>query len=453
MAGVRPVSNGWLVARRAVGRFCTGSHPVSMRAQLATGVVIFALSAWVTVTSVSYVGSRHLLSDTVLHIRNLEQAFADLRSESQLSTKSFMAQIDDLEATRKRQEDVIRELTQIRAAVESQLNSRERQLTLLAEERDRARDQLGDLRQSMAGIEDRLQTVVAARTALQQHLDSAEQRLASASQQRDAERQVEVGLRWHVARLESEVKDLRSQRETAQVWLKDWVLGSTEALEQLFGETGVDVETLIARADSSEMGQGGPLQVAAPGPDAPGEKLASLPQSDPMQTNIQRLAALQKLARTLPLSSPLDHFYLTSPFGKRRDPFTNQWAFHAGLDFGAALGSKVLATAPGHVIHAGPAGPYGNMVEIDHGMGIVTRYGHLKSISVEVGDDVRFRQPIGVIGNTGRSTALHLHYEIRVDDIAYDPARFLNAGRFLVGIFANSGGSPVEEVADTPSSG
>ncbi len=434
-------------------RFCTGSHPVSVKAQLATGAIIFTLSAWVTVTSVSYVGSRHLLSDTALHIRNVEQAYADLRSESQISTKSFMAQIDELETTRQRQQDAIREFGEIRETVERQLNSRERQLALLAEQRDRARDQLGDLRQSMSAIEGRLQSVLTAQTALQEHLDSAEQRLAAASQQRDAERQVEVGLRWHVARLEDEVKELRSQRETAQVWLKDWVLGSTEALEQLFGETGVDVETLIARADSTEMGQGGPLQVAGPGPDAPPEKLAQLPPSDPMQTDIQRLAALQKLARTLPLSSPLDHFYLTSPYGKRRDPFTNQLAFHAGLDFGAALGSKVLSTAPGHVIHAGPAGPYGNMVEIDHGMGIVTRYGHLKSISVTVGDDVRFRQPIGVIGNTGRSTALHLHYEIRVDDVAYDPARFLNAGRFLVGIFANGGGGPVEEIADTPSNG
>ncbi len=452
MAGVRPLENRWRGARNGLLHFCAGSHPVSVRTQLATGAVIFALSAWVTVTSVSYVGSRQLLSDTALHIRNLEQAYTDLRSESQLSTKSFMQQIDELEANRQRQQDAIRELSEIREVVQSQLNSRERQLTLLAEQRDHARDQLGDLAQSFSGMKDRLQGVLTVRTGLQKQLESAEQRLAAASQQRDAERQLEVGLRWHVARLEGEVKDLRSQRETAQVWLKDWVLGSTEALEQLFGETGVNVEALIARADSSEMGQGGPLQVAGPGPDSPGDKLAQLTPADPMQNGIQRLVALQKLARTLPLSSPLDHFYLTSPYGKRRDPFTNQWAFHAGLDFGAAVGSKVLATAPGQVIHAGPAGPYGKMVEIDHGMGIVTRYGHLKSISVAVGDEVRFRQEIGVIGSTGRSTALHLHYEIRVDDTAYDPARFLNAGRFLVGIFANSGGGPVEEVNDTPPS-
>jgi murein DD-endopeptidase MepM/ murein hydrolase activator NlpD len=452
MAGVRPSGGQWTATRRVVARSCTGSHAVSVRAQLATGAIIFALSAWVTVTSVSYIGSRHLLSDTAQHIKTLEQAYADLRSESQLSTESFIEQIDELETIRRRQDEAIRELTQIRDTVERQLNSRERQLATLAEERDRARGRVGELQQSLSGLQDRLHDTLADRSDLRDRLDGAEQRLAAASRQRDAERQAEVGLRWHVARLEDELKELRSQRESAQVWLKDWVLGSTEALEQLFGETGVDVETLIARADRAEMGQGGPLQVAGPGPEAPGDKLAQL-TPDPMQNDLQRLAALQKLARTLPLSSPLDHFYLTSGYGKRRDPFTRQLAFHAGLDFGAALGSKVLATAPGHVIHAGSAGPYGNMVEIDHGMGIITRYGHLKSVTVKEGDEVRFRQAIGVIGSTGRSTALHLHYEIRIDDTAYDPARFLHAGRFMVGIFASPAGSPVEEVAGAPSNG
>jgi murein DD-endopeptidase MepM/ murein hydrolase activator NlpD len=452
MAGVKPLTDRWLATRTVVGRLYTGRQAVSVKAQLATGAIIFALSAWVTVTSVSYIGSRQLLSDTAAHIRKLEQAYTDLRSESQLSAKSFMEQIDQLEATKRRQQDAIRELAAIRETVQRQLDSRERQLTTLAEERDRARGQLADLEQSLTGTQGRLQDVLAERTALQQRLKSAEHHLAAASQQRDAERQVAVGLRWNLARLEDEVKQLRSRRESTQVLLKDWVLGSSDALEQLLGETGVDVNALVARADGTELGQGGPLQVAAPGPDSPGDMLAQFPPSDPMQDGIQRLAALQKLARTLPLASPLDHFYLTSGFGKRRDPFTNQWAFHAGLDFGAARGSKVLATAPGRVTHAGPDGPYGNMVEIDHGMGIVTRYGHLKSISVSEGDHVRFRQPVGVIGSTGRSTALHLHYEIRVDDVAYDPARFLNAGRFLVGVFANGGDNPIQEVADTPSS-
>jgi murein DD-endopeptidase MepM/ murein hydrolase activator NlpD len=452
MAGVRLLVDQWLAARRAVSRLYSRRHAGSVKAQLATAAIIFALSAWVTVTSLSYIGSRQLLSDTAAHIEKLEQAYADLRSESELSTKSFTAQIGQLEATKRRQQDAIRELTAIREAVQHQLESREWQLATLTEERDHARGQLADLEHSLTGTQGRLQDVLAERTALQERLKTAERHLAAASQQRDAERQVSVGLRWNVARLEGEVKQLRSRRESTQVLLKDWVLGSTDALEQLLGETGVDVDTLVARADATEAGQGGPLQVAAPGPDGAGEKLAQPRPSDPMQDGIQRLAALRKLARTLPLVSPLDHFYLTSGFGKRRDPFTHQWAFHPGLDLGAAPGSRALATAPGRVTHAGPAGPYGNMVEIDHGMGIVTRYGHLKSVSVSEGEHVRFRQPVGVIGNTGRSTSRHLHYEIRVDDVPYDPARFLNAGRFLVGVFANGGDNPIQEVADTPSS-
>jgi murein DD-endopeptidase MepM/ murein hydrolase activator NlpD len=75
------------------------------------------------------------------------------------------------------------------------------------------------------------------------------------------------------------------------------------------------------------------------------------------------------------------------------------------------------------------------MVEIDHGLGILTRYGHLQSIHVAVGDEVEFRQELGVVGNTGRSTSRHLHYEIQIDGRVFDPAKFLNAGRLLVGVF------------------
>jgi murein DD-endopeptidase MepM/ murein hydrolase activator NlpD len=86
------------------------------------------------------------------------------------------------------------------------------------------------------------------------------------------------------------------------------------------------------------------------------------------------------------------------------------------------------------VIQAGYSGPYGNLVEIDHGMGVITRYGHLKTVLVEEGEDVGVRRAIGVIGSTGRSTGRHLHYEIRVDEIAFDPARFIEAGRYLADV-------------------
>ena len=160
-----------------------------------------------------------------------------------------------------------------------------------------------------------------------------------------------------------------------------------------------------------------------------------LPLASGVTDNLVRLGALQKLASSLPLAAPLDQFQVTSTYGKRKDPFNKSLAFHSGLDLGAPRGSEVLAAAPGTIVTAGPAGPYGNMVEIDHGMGVLTRYGHLKSVKVAVGDEVGFRQPIGVIGNTGRSTSRHLHYEIHVDGAPYDPSRFLEAGRYLIAIF------------------
>ncbi len=414
----------------------TGNRSFSVKAQLLTGTVIFGLSAWLTVTSVSWLGNRHLLSDSVAQIRQLEQAYADLLAESQLSTSSFMAQLDELKATSQRQRGAVDELNRIQETLGRQLASRERQLASVTEQRDHARARAGDLELAVAETRDLIGAALSDNAALDARLAESQQRLAEISRQRNAVRQVEVGLRWQVARLEDEVEQLRSRRETAQVWLKDWVLGSTEALEQLFVETGVDVEGLLQRAGSAELGQGGPLQLAALDP-ADGGQAAALP-SDPIRTDIQRLAALQRLARSLPLASPLDHFSLSSGFGKRRDPFTKSWAFHGGLDFSAAPGSHVLATSPGRVTYAGPAGPYGNMVEIDHGMGIVTRYGHLKKIDVAVGDEIQFRRELGVIGSTGRSTGLHLHYEVRIDEVAYDPARFLDAGRLLVGVFANS---------------
>ena len=442
MARMTSLTKRCLAAPGRIARFGTGRRELSVKAQLATGAVIFALSAWVTATSVGYLGYRHLLSDSYRQIDRLEQAYADLQSRSELSTTTLLEQIGRLETTAENQRASIRDLAALQETLGRQLASRNRQLAGIAEQRNYARTLVGELEGAMSEVEDLMQSVVAERSALEERLEAARSRLATVSQERDARRQVEVGLRWQVAQLEGEVQQLRNRRETAQIWLKDWVLGSTEALEQLFVETGVDVEGLIERATASELGQGGPLQVAGldPGQGRP----ALVKPADPMSNNIERLSALQRLARTLPLASPLDHFDLTSAYGKRRDPFTKGWAFHAGLDFSAASGSKVLATAPGRVVHAGPAGPYGNMVEIDHGMGVITRYGHLKSIGVASGEEVQFRQEIGVIGNTGRSTALHLHYEVRIDDVAYDPARFLNAGRLLVGIFANLG----HEIAD-----
>jgi murein DD-endopeptidase MepM/ murein hydrolase activator NlpD len=141
--------------------------------------------------------------------------------------------------------------------------------------------------------------------------------------------------------------------------------------------------------------------------------------------NLDKLADLQRAARAIPVGPPLGAYGLASPYGVRRDPFNGRMAMHNGLDLAAAQGAEVRARAPGKVVFAGRNGPYGNMVEIDHGFGLHTRYGHMSAISVKQGQTVGVRDKLGAVGSTGRSTAPHLHYEISFKGKTIDPRKFV----------------------------
>ena len=139
----------------------------------------------------------------------------------------------------------------------------------------------------------------------------------------------------------------------------------------------------------------------------------------------QYLQALVAVPLRKPVIGEVD---MSSPFGMRMDPFNGRPAIHTGIDLRGEVGEPVRATAAGRVSLAGREGGYGNMVEIDHGNGLATRYGHLSEIDVKVGQMVRIGETIGHIGSTGRSTGPHLHYETRVNGEAVDPQKFLRAG-------------------------
>jgi murein DD-endopeptidase MepM/ murein hydrolase activator NlpD len=149
------------------------------------------------------------------------------------------------------------------------------------------------------------------------------------------------------------------------------------------------------------------------------------------RVNVAR-SGYERLARVLtsvpirkPMSGEID---LSSGFGVRTDPFLGRPAMHTGLDFRGDIGTPVRATATGTIESAGRSGGYGNMVEINHGNGLSTRYGHLSKIDVKVGQHVKIGQIIGHVGSTGRSTGPHLHYETRINGEAVDPQKFLRAG-------------------------
>ena len=185
---------------------------------------------------------------------------------------------------------------------------------------------------------------------------------------------------------------------------------------------------------ASPSASGGPL-LEAPDPRA---LAAVLDIDERFAARIQRAAenlsaaeGLADAAARLPFAQPQNGARKTSSFGVRFDPFTGRPAFHSGLDFVSAFGSPVMTTAPGVVSFTGVRSGYGNTVEIDHGRGFKTRYAHLSAISVRAGQRVSLGQRIGALGNTGRSTGPHLHYEIWLSGRAVNPYRFIRAGEHV----------------------
>jgi murein DD-endopeptidase MepM/ murein hydrolase activator NlpD len=145
--------------------------------------------------------------------------------------------------------------------------------------------------------------------------------------------------------------------------------------------------------------------------------------------NIERLLLLENFVNSMPVSYPMKRFYISSRYGLRLDPNTRHRAYHYGTDFAGPVGTKVYSTGPGVVKFAGRKGNYGVLVEIDHGYGVTTRYGHLRSVVLKKGDVVTRGRHLGYQGNTGRSTGPHLHYEIRYNNVAYNPEKFIKVGK------------------------
>lgn len=131
--------------------------------------------------------------------------------------------------------------------------------------------------------------------------------------------------------------------------------------------------------------------------------------------------------RFLPSLMPVDGGWMSSGFGWRIDPFSGQKSFHEGLDFTSEAGTPIVAAASGRVIFAAMQPQYGNMIEIDHGNGLVTRYAHASMLFVKEGDLVVRGQTIAAVGATGRATGPHLHFEVRLNGVPQDPARFLQS--------------------------
>lgn len=196
---------------------------------------------------------------------------------------------------------------------------------------------------------------------------------------------------------------------------------TADTISSALGKVGLRVNV-----DFDKSAVGGPLITVDPA------KFDS--ELDQLDEALKTLETIKANAKMLPIANPLPGKSISSHYGMRRDPILKRRAMHSGMDFRAPLGYPVKATGAGKVIAAGWNGGYGRMVDIDHGHGIVTRYAHLRKITVKKGQNINAGDIVGKVGSSGRSTGPHLHYEVRRGGKPTNPSKFLRVGRKLAKI-------------------
>lgn len=224
----------------------------------------------------------------------------------------------------------------------------------------------------------------------------------------------------NLARMVASLSKVENEQLSRIASLTIGAANKADAMAGIIRRTGIKID------DKQEDAIGGPfLEPMTDGAESFETSLSNLDNA------LNRLESVRGAAVTLPFGNPAPGRDISSRFGNRMDPFLGRLALHAGVDFVAETGSDIHTTGAGTVTSAGFSGGYGNMVEIDHGKGITTRYGHMSQILVKEGDKVALGDVIGKAGSTGRSTGPHVHYEVRLNDNPVDPMPFLVAGTEL----------------------
>jgi murein DD-endopeptidase MepM/ murein hydrolase activator NlpD len=231
-----------------------------------------------------------------------------------------------------------------------------------------------------------------------------------------------------VAALNAEIDGWRDRQEIALAKIEEAVRTGLDGLSGMLERADLDIDSILAQTRAAYSGTGGPFE-----PLSEQETAALERQGDQriaaLMRDLERVNLMRIAVDRLPFGRPVTGVRLTSGFGKRRDPFRGTWSMHSGVDWAGPRGTPVRATAGGVVTFAGRMSGYGKVVVIRHGFGHETRYAHLRRALVKEGQRVRRGEQIAEMGNTGRSTGTHLHYEVRIDDDPVNPKKFIEAAR------------------------
>ncbi|MEO5621059.1 MAG: M23 family metallopeptidase [Cypionkella sp.] len=351
---------------------------------------------------------------------NALSADRDLRAEEAASAQDrfnlALAQVSEMQARLLASEDRRREL-------ETGIDVIQDTLRGVIGERDDARKELASLTAGTGkGRSDKEKLKDTEAT-----MDFLTSTLGTTAEQRDQMETMADKADARVAAVTKEKTDLEAQNDVIFGQLEEALTVSVEPLEKMFKQAGLSPDDLLASVRKGYSGKGGPLtplSLSTKGlPPSADEKRANAILQGLDNMNLYKIAAFKT-----PFAMPVhDAVRLTSGFGVRSDPFNGSARKHEGQDFAGAYGTAIFATADGVVVHAGWSNGYGRLIKIQHAYGIETRYGHLSQIRVQVGQKVSRGERIGDMGNSGRSTGTHLHYEIRIGGSATNPMTFIKA--------------------------
>lgn len=401
--------------------------------RLSSGTQVMAISGCAVLVGWSIIASAILIMDTigagsVREQSQREQATYEQRLNALSDERDDRAQ--DARAAQERFNTALARVSVMQSSLletEARLNELETGIGLTQEtlrrtirERDEARLEVVALAEKLedTGLSSREKGRMADAETTMDYLaaaleNTAAERDQQAQEAADAEAFAEAAIN------DRRLVELRNDRIFSQ--LEDAVTVSVAPLDKMFRAAGLNTETLLNEVRRGYSGQGGPLtpiSFSTKGEDPDADSLRANGILDKLdRMNLYRIAA-ERAPFALPIKSA---FRFTSGFGQR-------WGrMHEGTDFAAAHGTPIHTTADGVVIHAGRQSGYGLLVKIQHEFGIETRYAHLSKIRVEVGQRVSRGDRIGDMGNTGRSTGTHLHYEVRVGGRAVNPMTYIKA--------------------------
>jgi murein DD-endopeptidase MepM/ murein hydrolase activator NlpD len=399
--------------------------PLPRVAQIGALVVVGACALWLLLATYSFFSHDNAIAAREAEIDARENAVAELRDQLAHARRQFAEATDSLEKNHKGLVELIGQNQSLRNSI----HALKEDLVRAESDRSRTEGEKAELAAKVEALEGDLRNSDERNRLLARELKTTGAKLADAMQDKSRAAERGQSLSGRVAELQDRLSTIRDSQSSLVGRVAESSQAEIRRLRGIIASTGIKLGPLLEAQGIPTMGTGGPFEAATQGERGQDEGENFELALNTAANILDHLDGLQRIVRGLPLAAPLDYYYVSSPYGVRSDPMNGEDAMHRGVDFGSKLRATVFATAPGTVVYAGWKGKFGRFVEIDHGNGVITRYGHLRRIMVKRGEQVDYRKPVGQMGNSGRSTGTHLHYEIHVNGQSIDPLKFLKAGK------------------------